>query len=194
MGLQLSPELARLLGRPLTKDTRRSASTGRQSRAGGERAEELVLEACAFYRRTGRALVTKRPTPIRPIGKVRADGQFMAVFEGKAGCDFSGCLAGGRALLMELKSTTEPRLALERHGEATLKPGQAEELDQVDRLGGLALVVVRLAGGWWCLTWKAWKEALAAAGAQGRKSLGEDLLNAHGRRCGTLPTGAPDWL
>lgn len=165
----------------------RGARTGRVARAGGERAEDQVRAANRRYAAEAAAWVKKRPTPVKVLGPVQG-GRFRACWEAKAGCDFAGVLAGGRGLVMELKTSSGPSLPLAQRGKLTLKPSQAAELEQVHQLGGLALVLVRLVVTrdkrpvpvWVRLDWPGWCAAVAAAEAAGAASLGLQVLLAEG--------------
>lgn len=166
----------------------RAGRAGRAGRARGERAEDQVLAACARYLAEGQAWIVKRPTPIRPLASPGPGGRFPAVFEAKAGCDFVGVLAGGRAVLVELKTSSGPSLPLARHGKPVLGPAQAAELEAVHQLGGLAAVLVRLVATragrpverWFFVEWPAWQAAVAQAEAEGAASLGQGRLAACG--------------
>lgn len=168
----------------------RGARTGRTARASGERAEACILAACDRYRAQGLADVYKRPTPVKPIS---GGSPFRAVWQAKAGCDFGGTLAGGRSVLVELKTSSGPSLPLERHGKPTLGHAQAAELERCDALGGLAGVLVKVqpAAGprWFWLAWGAWQAAVQDAADEGRASLGAALLEAHG-----VEVDPRDWL
>lgn len=175
------------------KDKAQAAATGRTARAAGDHAEAMFERACAFYAEQGKAYVTKRPTPVKQIGPMR-NGQFLAVYEKSAGCDYYGALDGGRAVMVELKSSSTTNLPLQRRGEDTIKEVQAAELATVTRLGGTAMVVVRLNLMWWALTWRDWLSTVQYAQEIGAKSLNAKALDAYGKRLGVLPNGGPDWL
>lgn len=168
----------------------KGARTGRTARASGERAEAVIVAACDRYRARGLADVYKRPTPVKPIS---GGSPFRAVWQAKAGCDFGGTLAGGRSVLVELKTSSGPSLPLERHGKPTLGHAQAAELERCDALGGLAGVLVKVqpAAGprWFWLAWGAWQAAVQDAADEGRASLGAALLEAHG-----VEVDPRDWL
>jgi len=168
----------------------RARRTGRKARAVGNRFESVVEAQHARYAAQARALVYKRPTPIKPIG---GGSPFRAVWLEKSGADYGGVLNGGRAVLVEVKSSGTASLPLKRHGKPTVGPKQTRELGTADALGAIAgvLVAVTPAAGerWFWLPWRRWLAALDAADAEGRASLGCDLLDAHGFE---VPPG--DWL
>ena len=171
----------------------RNQATGRKARAKGDRFEAVVAAKHAWYAAEGRALVYKRPTPIKPIGPA-SKGAFRAVWQEKAGCDYGGAVAGGRAVLLEVKGSSSASLPLDRGARGpTLAPLQADELDLADRLGAIAgvLVAVSPAAGvrWFFLPWRRWCVAVEEARATERASLGVELLERHGF---AVPPG--DWL
>lgn len=176
-----------------------ASTTGSISRRAGESAEAQFSAACAAYASRGTAWVVKRPTPVRPIGQSKAGGAFRAVWADKAGVDYTGCLAGGRAVFAELKSSSQPRLPLEAHGKPRIKADQIEELARVDRLGGLALLVVRLelkeGPAWWTLDYASLADLMAACVERDRASIDVASLDTYGMRCPvSQPYDLPDWL
>lgn len=176
-----------------------SNSNGATSRLNGDSAEAAFSAACARYAARGEAWVVKRPTPVRPIGSPKAGGKFLAVWADKAGVDYTGCLYGGRAVFAELKSSSTPRLPLAAHGKARIKPEQLAELERVYKLGGLALLVVRLelkeGPAWWTVDFDALAQMLGCCALRGAKSVTVGDLDAYGRRCLiTQPYDLPDWL
>lgn len=164
--------------------------TGRKARASGSRFEAVVEAAHARYAAENRALIYKRPTPVKPIS---GGSPFRAVWQEKAGADYGGALHGGRAVLVEVKSSSTAAIPLKRRGKPTVGPKQVRELATADALGAIAgvLVAVTPAAGerWFWLPWRRWLAALDDAEAQGRASLGCELLEAHGFE---VPPG--DWL
>jgi hypothetical protein len=168
-------------------------TSGRRAHRAGERTEGLVAAACRRYAAEGRALITKRPTPYRQLGATQSGGTFRAVRMASAGVDYSGVVSGGRHIAFDVKSSSTSRLPLEQRGRPTVKRAQADELDAVHRMGGIAglLVATTEADGraWRWLPWSSYREALADAGA----SLTRPILNTHAVR---LPCalGLPDFL
>ena len=176
-----------------------AASTGSIARRHGDDAEAAFSAACASYASREMAWVVKRPTPVRPIGQSKAGAVFRAVWADKAGVDYTGCLRGGRAVFVELKSSSQPRLPLEAHGKPRIKPDQIEELARVDRLGGLALLVVRLelkdGPAWWSIDYAELADLLAACVERDRASIDVASLDTYGTRCPvSQPYDLPDWL
>lgn len=166
--------------------TRAAAAQAKATRNGDE-AERIFAAACEAYRAAGRALLFKRP----PKFRFTAHGIAPT---GSAGVDFLGSLAGGRAVAVEVKSRAVRRLPLD-----CIQPNQAEELAELQSLGALALVAVKLTCRgdpmWWVLLWPEWTSMVRRAEAIGRSSAGIELLNAFGRRCNLAePYDRPLWL
>lgn len=167
----------------------RARSKAAQSRAtrNGDEVERIFAASCEAYRATGEAMLFKRPPVFRFIGQGIAP-------TGSAGVDFFGSLAGGRAVAVEVKSRAVRRLPLD-----CIQPNQAEELAELQSLGALALVAVKLTCRgdpmWWVLLWPEWTSMVRRAEAIGRSSAGIELLNAFGRRCNLAePYDRPLWL
>lgn len=210
-----------------------NAVKGSSAQRAGKRDEQLVLAACAHYAprwdprwlRTlkaderalrargpvpepallapGEAWVTKAHEALRSVRQLR-DGVHHAVYAEPTGVDFTGVLAGGRRIALELKGSSTPSLPLEsRPGRAKVRPAQAIDLAATHVMGGVAGLLVRLrhkprsraaVNTWWWLSWPAWLAALAEARAAGAMSLSRQLCKTHGVRVGLLPNDAPDWL
>jgi len=158
---------------------KRQASSEAQQR--GSSAESLVIESAAHYLRAGRCLLRKRYEPYRRVGGVK-EGLFKAVNIGASGPDFELWLDDGRAGLMEVKSRKGKRVQLGAVGGP-----QAEALERLSRWGHLALVLVRLAGAWYLVDFRAWTHA-------SKRSLNEDDLERQGARVDITPHGFPDFL
>ena len=164
----------------------------RTSRANGDSAEAEFKAACDYYAVTGRARLFKRPTQFRVIQ--RGAVGLAAVPTVKAGVDYAGALAGGRAVLVEVKSRSAARVAV-----TALQPNQWAELAEFDALGALCLVVVRLelrtGAAWWAIPFAAWAVEAEAAKMAGRASFNEHTLDRIGYRCPLRqPYDRPDWL
>jgi len=86
----------------------------------------------AAYKRDGLARVDRNYPEAR---RLKSDG--FARVTGVALCDYSGVLAGGRAVAFDCKEARTASIALER-----VKPHQLEHLMDVWRLGGVAFVLV----------------------------------------------------
>jgi hypothetical protein len=156
-------------------------AANREAQQSGANAEYLVEQAATLYATQGRANVRKRYEPYRRVGGVK-EGLFKAVNIGASGPDFELWLDDGRAGLMEVKSRKGKRVQLGAVGGP-----QAEALERLSRWGHLALVLVRLAGAWYLVDFRAWTHA-------SKRSLNEDDLERQGARVDITPHGFPDFL
>lgn len=180
---------------------------GRRAQKSGALGESFVEAVNDRYRAQRRAHVTKRPTPYKQIGPSGARG-FTAIRTAASGVDFTGVVlvecgpspmdGQGIHVAFDLKRSSTAALQLtDPKGGPTLKASQAAELELVDALGGIAGVLVLVSPTvdrspthrWFWVPWRGWKDAVRAADATGRKSLGVDLLSAHGIECPHA-----DWL
>lgn len=163
----------------------------KSAQASGAAAEATVEAINAYYHRCGSAWVVKRPTPVRVIGGGRG-GHFKGVWSSPAGVDFTGIMRGGRGVAFDCKASGSASIPLEpRAGVPCLRPSQVAELTAVANLGGLAGVLAlvrprdrgRPIPTWFWISWSGWQLATGAAATAGRKSIGLDLLRAHGLEC-----------
>lgn len=178
------------------------AAGGRQAAKAGKRAEDLVDAVCRYYSQRGWACVRKRPTPTRVTG--RWGGRAQVVHEAPAGVDYAGTVRGARPVHFEVKRSGGASLPLQGPRGPTLKTMQAEELAEAHALGAVAAVLVCIekkprgrmpVERWFWLPWPGWLGAVAGAEQAGRRSLGLDLLEAHGIECPPHSLlGGPDWL
>lgn len=94
--------------------------------------EDLCDWTHAIYRRDGLARIDRNYPESK---RLKSDG--FARITGTALCDYSGLLAGGRAVAFDAKECRTASIPLDR-----VKPHQLEHLMDVWRLGGLAFVLV----------------------------------------------------
>lgn len=178
------------------------ADKGRRAVRAGQRAEDAVDAVCRWYESRGWAVVRKRPTPTKVTG--RWGGRARVVHEAPAGVDYSGTVRGPRPVHFECKRSSARSLPFMTPHGPNLSQVQADELAAAHALGAAAAVLVRIEEKprgrmsierWFWLPWPGWLGAVAAAEEAGRKSLGLDLLEAHGIECPPHPLlGGPDWL
>lgn len=175
---------------------------GRRARANGDTAEALFHTACHAYAADGVASVFKRPTDYRVVRRL-VKGGFACVPIAAGGCDYAGTMRGGRAVLVEVKSSVSARMPIfARAGVPMVKPQQATQLDEWHELGALCLVVVKTSEGWWAIPWREWNEAeqdlliRRADGGTRQASFSQDDLDFMGHRLPMLSPYrlAPDWL
>lgn len=163
---------------PKPKPTRVTA--GRRARATGEKTEDALDAQHRVYAAQGLAYVVRLPTPMRVLGAVTR-GQCRAVFERRSSVDYLGVVHTGRAVAVELKRRAGKRLAVD-----DVEPHQWHALAEVERMGGLALVVVVLdTGAWACRA----SRMRADADERGARSWTDVDLD----RCGARLRGL-DWL
>jgi len=147
----------------------------------GDRAEAVADGLHAVCERAGVAVVRRVNSNLRLVRG--GGGAPRVVPTKKSTVDCWGLLKGGRSVAVEVKSCSDGRLAFDR-----LPPHQRAELEAVDRLGGLALVLVITGLTACAVPWSAVREAIAA----GRKGLGVEDVLVH--RCDrTRPYLAP-WV
>jgi hypothetical protein len=72
--------------------------------------------------------------------------------------DFVGYLHGGRALLVEVKSTSAKRLGLHPHGKPLITEPESLALTGALSAGAVAVVLARTADGWWSIEWDLWED------------------------------------
>ena len=175
---------------------------GRRARANGDTAEALFHAACQAYACAGVASVFKRPTDYRVIRRL-VKGGFACVPVAAGGCDYAGTMRGGRAVLVEVKSSTSARMPIfARAGVPMIKPQQAAQLSAWHELGALCLVVVKIGEDWWAIPWPDWHEAeqeilkRRAEGGTRQASFSKDDLDMMGLRLPMMSPYrlAPDWL
>jgi hypothetical protein len=164
-----------------------TSASAASSRALGE-AWERTLEAYhGILSSTGKAWLTKVPTPVAVMGPTRTDARgrtaFPACWSARASVDFVGLLAGGGGVALEAKATRAPRWHYAQHlGAPTMgKPAGVEwtALERVHRMGGLAVVVLDWGthGTWACL----W-DALGEAKERGKASAAPEDMPLLGAR------------
>jgi len=114
------------------------------------RAWEAILEAaCRDYHAADRLTWQRNHPPVRMLSKIRGDGSFLARWDGKGPCDFSGELApNGRGWTCDAKDCAGDRWRFEE-----LELHQAKRLEGCHWTGGLAFVALRLGGTGWVLPW-----------------------------------------
>lgn len=134
------------------RNTMRS-QRGKQSRREGEYFENLISSSLAWYKNKGLAFVEKTPEPMRPLRAPNRQGQFLACYTKAGQPDFKGTLIGGRAIVFEAKHTNKEQIDFDR-----LTREQQESLEEHDRLGAAAFVVVNIGlDHFFRVPWKVWK-------------------------------------
>jgi len=101
----------------------------------GKGLEYMVSWACVQYGLMDIARIDKIPTPIKILGI--AKGYVRGCLEKKSTVDYTGVLADGKFVAFDCKETHEDRFKL-----SDLQPHQYDYLEQVNRLGGYAFLVI----------------------------------------------------
>lgn len=206
------PDLPRRARRAPADPRLAHATQGRLARAAGASYEAAVECAIGVYRermRTGHPVagVFQKAQPVaKCIGKSRG-GAPMWTMVGQSGPDYTGCVRGGRAVLVEVKGAARPSLPLERRpGEPLVAPEQAAQLAAAEDAGALAGLVVRVESPkprgrgappprWYWIPWRAWLPLTATCDGA---SLSVAALDA-AADAGSIAridcsAGWPDWL
>lgn len=154
-----------------TSPARDASLLGAQIHASGQRFEERLNMAFAYYRRAGLASIEKTPEPMRPV-KNLGSGKFIAFFEKKAQPDYSGVLRGGQAAAFEAKYTSGSRMEQKRVTE-----GQARFLQERYVLGAGCWVLAGFSSGRvYRVPWPVWRDMKSHFG---RASVKEAELAGH---------------
>ena len=148
--------------------------SGRARQAAGDRAEAVADQMHLECRTAGVALVRRVNSNLRLVGGGKA---LRVVPTKKSTVDCWGALKGGRAVAVEIKSCSSGRLDFD-----VIKPHQRAELEELDRLGGLPLVLVIVGQVGHAIPWADIRAALA----EGKKSFGVREVEVY--RC---PPGRP---
>ena len=163
----------------------------RRSHANRGKALEGRLDAMhQTYAAQNRAFIWRSCPPVKVLSAIRAGGYFSACFAGQGPADYAGVIAGGRAVVIEAKECSAGRWSL-----ANLHPHQAEHLERVHVLGGVAQVVLAYAPtrSTWALPWEGlgprWRRWKRGEAARGEASLGPVELVEVGVRLEGV-----DWL
>lgn len=147
----------------------------------GRSLESAVGLACISYRRANRADIFHRATPMRR----RADGTHY--YAQKAGVDWNGLVAGGRAFAADTKETANESLPL-----ANIHDHQVQALRRTHGLGGVAGLIVSFMPSWET-HWIPFEALSAFLSAPWRQSLSRDWCRAFGMhvRIGASANGKP---
>ena len=156
----------------------RASYQGKRNRALGLKFEEIITEACEYYRSIGLAYIEKTPEPMRVIGVLnRKTGHFKAVFEKAAQPDFKGTMQGGRAVCFEAKHTETDRIKQD-----AVTEDQKNAMDLHETMGAWCFVIVCLDNTYYRVPWERWKTM--------KEDCGHKYMNAadlHPYKLGTWP-------
>lgn len=154
---------------------------GLAAKQNGADAESQVEQMAAVYQREYVAEVCKRYEPYRRLGGTAAGGAFRATYLGKSGCDFELWLSDGRAGHLEMKSREGERIE-----KSAIDDEQKAQLHRRLAWNQLALVLVRLQGDWFLISFSNWNNG-------DRKSHNRLQLEEIGARV-PQREGLPDFL
>lgn len=142
------------MNKPRTAASICRSYTGARSRAEGAGFENIIDNACAYYRSICLADIEKTPEPMRPIGSPDREGRFIACYTKQAQPDYKGILKGGRAVNFEAKHTDSDRLTFDR-----VLTAQALRLSRTEALGGIAFVLCSFSGrAFYRVPWAVWRD------------------------------------
>lgn len=125
----------------------------KKNRAQGAFFEQMINEACGFYRARQIADIEKTPEPMQPT-KDLGGGKFIAHYVSTAQADYKGFLVGGQAVNFEAKYTDTERMAYDRVTE-----DQRERLERAFQYGAHAFVLCSFGSiGFYRIPWKVWRD------------------------------------
>ncbi|WP_430609718.1 Holliday junction resolvase RecU [Enterococcus sp. DIV0876] len=132
----------------------------RQSNDQGRLFENLIDQACLYYKNKDIAMIEKTPEPFR-VKKINSDGTMTVYPTGKAQPDYKGTLANGQAIVFEAKMTTKDRI-----NKKVITDHQAICLDIHSELGavtGVCCMIKKTVG---FIPWSDWQNMKARYGRQ----------------------------
>lgn len=99
--------------------------------------EDLITLSNTIYENKRKAVINKRPTPMKIIGKTKG-GQHLCVFSEKSTVDYDGVYQG-RSIQFEAKTTKHKRFDLK-----LLTNNQIKFLNQTEAQGAICFVLVEI--------------------------------------------------
>jgi recombination protein U len=100
--------------------------------------ENLLEYTNTIYANKGKAVISKRATPMKIISKTRMPGQHICVFDKKSTVDYDGVYQG-HSIQFEAKSTQEKRFPLDM-----ITKDQVAFLNKAEEQGAICFVLVEL--------------------------------------------------
>lgn len=150
----------------------RASIQGKRNRAMGLKFEEIVDEACEYYKSLDIAYIEKTPEPMKVLGVInRKMGHFKACFDKAAQPDYKGTMQGGRAVVFEAKHTETDRIKQE-----AVTEDQTDAMNQHEAMGALCFVIVCLDNKYFRVPWAKWKTMKEDCG---HKYMNADDLNPY---------------
>lgn len=113
---------------------------GRRSHAAGVAFENMINQACKYYKEKGYAVIEKTPEPIKILGPYdKKHTKFIAVFEKQAQPDYKGILCDGSTIIFEAKHTDSERIQ-----ESVVTETQRENFHSFEKMGARCFVMVSM--------------------------------------------------
>lgn len=127
-----------------------------------------------IYKNQGRALINKRPTPVKVI-KSKGTRVLSGFFEDKSTVDYDGTYRG-KSIVFEAKSTKEKRLPL-----SIVSDHQVTYLEAAEEQGAISFLIadLRATGDVFLIPNNMLQKYLNVAREGGRKSISIDDLNVY---------------
>lgn len=140
----------------------------------GQAFENLIDYTNNVYRDKGIALINKRPTPMKIIGKTRGN-QHICTFAEKSTVDYDG-IYRGKAIVFEVKSINLKRLPLD-----VIQKHQIEYLEKAEKQGAVSFLIfeMRPTRDVFFVTNKMLQKYVKKAEKGGRKSISLDDLEVY---------------
>lgn len=124
----------------------------RKNNTKGHLFEGYIEGACAYYKRAGKAVITKVPEPFR-VTSTKRNGEFTGRFIANAQPDFVGTICGGKTICFEAKYTTTDKMQ-----QSVVTETQAEALDDYGRMGAMVGVCIGIKDTFAFIPWDIWKD------------------------------------
>ncbi|MBB6452004.1 recombination protein U [Salirhabdus euzebyi] len=99
--------------------------------------ENTVNYTNNLYNHKGKAIINKRPTPMKIIGKTRGN-QHLCIFSEKSTVDYDGIYLG-KPVVFEAKTTKLKRFPLDM-----ITDSQVEYLQQAEKHGAVSFVLIEM--------------------------------------------------
>lgn len=131
-----------------------------KNNAQGQIFEAMIKTACVIYAQQHRAEIEKVSEPFR-VTKTHGNGLFTGRFIANASPDFSGTLAGGKAIHFEAKYTTTDQLKRN-----VLTDEQMRSLEIHTQLGAVTGVCAGIQDKYFFVPWKIWRDMKLHYGRQ----------------------------
>ena len=137
----------------MSAEAYRASIQGKRNRALGLKFEEIVDEACEYYKSLNIAYIEKTPESMKVLGVINRNiGHFKACFDKYAQPDYKGTMAGGRSVCFDAKHTETDRIKQDAVTET-----QWDALNLHEAMGALCFIIVCLENKYYRVPWDKWK-------------------------------------